>query len=98
MKQFLFYLTTMVFMTSVNLKAQNKSFENDVQTIDALIKASYEVVSGEKGAKRQWERDNNLHHSKAVYSYFDREQQKQATMTLQEFHKETDEMVFVPLS
>lgn len=81
-------------MTTTNLKAQNNSFENDVKTIDALMKASYEVVSGEKGAKRQWERDNHLHHPKAVYSYFDREQKKQATMTLQEFHKETDEMIF----
>ncbi|TBO42255.1 hypothetical protein EYS08_11190 [Pedobacter kyonggii] len=81
-------------MTTGDLKAQNKSFENDVKTIDALMKASYEVVSGEKGAKRQWERDNYLHHPKAVYSHFDREQKKQATMTLEEFHKETDEMVF----
>ena len=77
-----------------NLKAQSKTFKNDVITIDALIKASYEVVSGEKGAKRQWDRDNNLHHPKAIYSYFDKEKQKQVTMTLQEFHKETDEMVF----
>jgi len=84
----------MIFMTTENLKAQSKTFENDVITIDALIKASYEVVSGEKGAKRQWNRDNNLHHPKAIYSYFDREKQKQVTMTLQEFHKETDEMVF----
>lgn len=94
MKQFLFYLTLLVSMVNANLKAQNKLFENDTKTIDGLMKASYEVVSGEKGAKRQWERDNHLHHPKAVYSYFDRKKQKQATMTLQEFHKETDEMVF----
>ena len=94
MKQFLFYLATMVLMATGNLKAQNKPFENDVKTIDALMKASYEVVSGEKGAKRQWERDNYLHHPKAVYSFFDRKKQAQSTMTLQEFHKETDEMVF----
>ncbi|WP_211196208.1 hypothetical protein [Flavobacterium sp. H122] len=81
-------------MTTGNLNAQNKSFENDVTTIDALIKASYEVVSGEKGAKRQWERDNNLHHPKAVYSFFDKESKEQVTMTLQEFHKLTDDMVF----
>ncbi|MGU3376446.1 hypothetical protein [Chryseobacterium sp. M5A1_1a] len=81
-------------MTTGNLKAQNKTFENDVKTIDALMKASYEVVSGEKGAKRQWERDYYLHHQKAVYSYFDREKQEQTTMTLQEFHKATDDMVF----
>lgn len=94
MKQFLFYLAIMALMAPGNLKAQNKAFENDAKTIDAIMKASYEVVSGEKGAKRQWERDNYLHHPKAVYSYFDRKKQKQCTMTLQEFHKETDEMVF----
>lgn len=74
MKQFFIYLTTIAFMTTGNLKAQNKTFENDAKTIDALMKASYEVVSGEKVAKRQWERDNYLHHPKAVYSYFDRKQ------------------------
>lgn len=84
----------MVFMTTANLKGQSKSFENDAKTIDALMKATYEVVSGEKRAKRQWERDNYLHHQKAVYSYFDRKKQEQVTMTLQEFHKETDDVVF----
>lgn len=81
-------------MTTGKLVSQNKQFSDDVKTIDSIIKASYEVVSGEKGVKRQWERDANLHHQKAVYSYFDNEKQMQATMTLQEFHKETDEMTF----
>ncbi len=76
------------------LHAQPSAYENDVRTIDALIKASYEVVSGEKGATRQWERDHYLHHPKAVYSFFDKEQKKQVTMTLAEFHQATDEMVF----
>lgn len=94
MKHLLFCLTLIATAMTNNLNAQNNLFENDVKTIDALIIASYEVVSGEKGTKRQWERDNYLHHSKAIYSYFDGEQKKQATMTLEEFHKETDEMVF----
>ncbi|MHC6200819.1 hypothetical protein [Elizabethkingia miricola] len=94
MKQFLFYLVTLMSIMTTSLKAQNKSFENDTKTIDALMRASYEVVSGEKGAKRQWERDNYLHHPKAVYSYFDKKKQEQVVMTLQEFHKETDDMVF----
>ncbi len=81
-------------MTANSLNAQNNKFENDVKTIDALMKASYEVVSGEKGTKRQWDRDNYLHHHKAVYSYFSREKNKQVYYTLQEFHKETDDMVF----
>jgi hypothetical protein len=84
---------TLAFMTTTNLKAQNHTFENDAKTIDALMKASYEVVSGEKNAKRQWERDNYLHHPKAVYYYFDKKKQEQVTMTLPEFHKETDDMV-----
>lgn len=81
-------------MIANSLQAQSKKYENDVTTIDALIKASYEVVSGEKGASRQWERDNYLHHPKAVYSFFDRKKEKQTTMTLDEFHKETDDMIF----
>lgn len=94
MKKFTFYLTIMTLISIGNLKAQNELFENDVKSIDALMKASYEVVSGEKGAKRQWERDNYLHHQKAVYSYFDKKKQEQVALTLQEFHKETDDMVF----
>jgi len=94
MRQLLFCLTIIATMTQNKLNAQINNYEKDVQTIDALMKASYEVVSGEKGAKRQWERDNYLHHQKAVYSYFDGELNKQSTMTLQQFHKETDEMVF----
>lgn len=81
-------------MTKGNLKEQNKSFENDAKTIDTLIKASYEVVSGEKGAKREWERDNYLHHQKALYSFFHSSRQEQVTITVQEFQRETDEMIF----
>lgn len=94
MRQLFFCFITIVAMTTNKSSAQHKDFENDTKTIDAILKASYEVVSGEKGAKRQWDRDNYLHHKKAVYSYFDKTMKKQVTMTLQEFHKETDEMVF----
>lgn len=67
---------------------------DDVKTIDGLIKASYEVVSGAKGTPRQWERDKSLHHPKAVYSYPVRGKNEQLTMTLSEFHKETDDIVY----
>jgi hypothetical protein len=94
LKQIFILLKTLEFMATGNLKAANKSFENDAKSIDAVLNASYEVVSGEKGAKRQWERDNYLHHPNAIYSYLDRKKQEQVTMTLQEFHKETDDMIF----
>jgi len=94
MKKLLFSLT-MIGTSMINLlSAQNNSYERDVQTIDAIMKASYEVVSGEKGAKRQWKRDNFLHHPEAVYSYYDKEKQKQTTIRLQEFHNEIDKMTF----
>lgn len=94
MRQFLIYLATAFIMITTSLNAQNTIYEKDAGTIDALIKASYEVVSGEKGAKRQWERDRYLHHPQAVYSYFDKDKGKQVAVSLGEFHKATDEMVF----
>lgn len=86
-------VTILVMLIAGTMNAQIKSFESDVKTIDALMRASYEVVSGEKGAPRQWERDNYLHHPKAVYSFYDKRVGQQ-TMTLDEFHAETDTMVF----
>lgn len=94
MKKRLFYLAIATLMATNTLSAQTSPYENDVKSIDALMKASYEVVSGEKGAKRQWERDTYLHHPKAVYSYFDEQTGQQVTQTLDEFHKLTDDMVF----
>ena len=56
--------------------SKDSVFLKDVQSVDAIIRASYEVVSGEKGAKRQWERDRFLHHPNAVYSFTDRQNEK----------------------
>ena len=69
--------------------------KEDVSTIDGIMKATYEAVSGEAGEKRQWERDLSLHHPKAVYAFPDMKNGKPiwTTMTLSEFHKTTDDMV-----
>ncbi len=77
------------------VKMNNSKFpiNEDVATIDGLIKASYEVVSGEKGTPRQWERDLSLHHPKAVYAWPPRGGGEQQTMTLDEFHSATDELI-----
>ncbi|MEQ9298057.1 MAG: DUF4440 domain-containing protein [Cyclobacteriaceae bacterium] len=72
--------------------AQTYPLEEDVSTISGLIKASYEVVSGAKGAKRQWERDRSLHHPDAVYAYT-RSDGEQVALTLSEFHGDTDAMI-----
>ena len=75
--------------------SKDSVFLKDVQSVDAIIRASYEVVSGEKGAKRQWERDRFLHHPNAVYSFTDRqnEKSKQLVMSVKDFHQETDNMI-----
>ncbi len=79
-------------------KAQQKNhypLAKDVATIDGIMKATYEAVSGEASEKRQWERDLSLHDKKAVYSFRDTVNGKpqQLSMTLKEFHTETDTMV-----
>jgi len=38
----------------------------DAVSIDSLIHAMYETISGPKGQPRQWERDRALHHPKAL--------------------------------
>lgn len=86
-------------MKTENLNAQELGrkypLENDVLTIDGIIKAFYEVVSGDAGEKRQWERDLSIHNPNAIYSYLDNinEELQQVTMSLKDFHKKTDEMV-----
>jgi hypothetical protein len=38
----------------------------DAVSIDSLVKALYETISGSAGQPRQWERDRALHHPKAL--------------------------------
>src|SRR5206468_5527521 len=38
----------------------------DAVSIDSVIEAMYETISGPKGQPRQWERDRALHHPKAL--------------------------------
>ena len=86
-------LILFLIMTTKMLTAQTKfPLREDVSTISGLINATYEVVSGLKGEKRQWERDVSLHHPKAIYSYKDRDG-SQLTISVSDFHKETEELV-----
>ncbi|HEY0653097.1 MAG TPA: hypothetical protein VGD65_08210 [Chryseosolibacter sp.] len=39
---------------------QSKDYSADVKTVESTIKALYEVISGEKGEARDWERFRNL--------------------------------------
>ncbi len=39
----------------------------DIESIDAIVKAFYEVISGPAGAPRQWQRDAQLHLPQALF-------------------------------
>ncbi len=78
--------------TMPNASAQTYPFPEDVSSISGLMKASYEVVSGAKGAKRQWARDRSLHHPDAIYAYT-RSNGEQVVLALNEFHGDTDAMI-----
>ncbi len=44
---------------------QTYTSPEDVETLDGIIKAYYEVVSGPAGQPRDWARDSSLHHPEA---------------------------------
>lgn len=41
--------------------AESQAVRDDVATLDGIMNAYYEVVSGPAGVPRQWERDKSLH-------------------------------------
>ena len=43
----------------------SKQYKKDVSSIDSIINALYEVISGGKGEERDWDRERNLFHLKA---------------------------------
>lgn len=52
-------------LTPVTVFSQPFPRSEDVETIEGIMKAYYEVVSGPAGEPRQWERDRSLHHPDA---------------------------------
>ena len=38
------------------LHAASPNYDKDVESVDTIIKALYEVISGEKGEERDWDR------------------------------------------
>lgn len=89
-------ITLTIIMTTQISNAQKYPLKEDVSTINGIMNATYEAVSGEAGEKRQWERDLSLHDPNAIYSFSLENASgklQQTTMSLKDFHKETDTMV-----
>lgn len=71
---------------------QSKGNERDVESIDAIVKAYYEVVSGPAGQPRDWARDRSLHHPDAQIAIVRNDSAGGATvnvMTLSDFHRQS---------
>lgn len=65
MKKFLI-LFVITFAFSINIAAQTKEASPaDVASIDAIIKAVYDVISGDAGKARDWDRFRTLFHKDA---------------------------------
>lgn len=71
-----YFLTTILlfFLAISNAQTQTAEIEyplkEDVSTISGIIRAAYEVISGEAGTPRQWKRDSSLHDPNAIVSYY----------------------------
>lgn len=65
MKSILFTLISLLFSTSVLSQTLEEQFGKDVKSIDAIIDAYYEVISGSSNDPWQFERDKYLHSENA---------------------------------
>ncbi len=64
--------------------------KEDVETIDGIIKAYYDVISGPAGQPRDWERDLSLHHPNALISVTGMDKNNKPyiiSQNLSEYHK-----------
>jgi hypothetical protein len=53
-------VTAVIVIQSVTVFAQTKDYSKDVASVDAIIAALYEVISGDPGTTRDWDRFRNL--------------------------------------
>ena len=58
-------MIAVVSFGQTSAQAQDYPLVADVSTLDGIIQAYYEVVSGPAGQPRDWERDRSLHHPQA---------------------------------
>ena len=60
-----FFVCRMMVDLYAKMNKLSKQYKKDVSSIDPIIDALYEVISGEKGEERDWDRERNLFHPEA---------------------------------
>ncbi len=71
MKSILFLLKALLISNIVLSQTLNEQYGKDVQSIDAIIDAYYDVISGSSDDPWQFERDKYLHSERAVITRLD---------------------------
>ena len=49
----------------MKMKKLLQQYKNDVSSIDSIVDALYDVISGDRGKARDWDRERNLFHPEA---------------------------------
>lgn len=87
-------LTVFLFLClTINAQESNKNkypLQADVHTIDGIIKAYYDVISGPAGQARDWGRDRSLHHPDALISVTGKDKNNKpyiVTQSISDYHK-----------
>ena len=55
----------MVVDFGMKMKKLLKQYKDDVSSIDSIVDALYDVISGDRGEARDWDRERNLFHPEA---------------------------------
>ena len=60
-----FFVYGAVVDFGMKMKKLLQQYKNDVSSIDSIVDALYDVISGYRGEARDWERERNLFHPEA---------------------------------
>ena len=92
-KRLTFLTVFLLFCLTSNAQDATKKdypLKADVETLDGIIKAYYDVISGPAGQPRNWERDKSLHHPNALISVTGKDKNNKPFIIVQslpEYHK-----------
>jgi hypothetical protein len=86
------FVFLLVSLTSYAQESNKNDYprQADVQSIDGIINAYYDVISGPAGQPRDWERDKSLHHVDALVTVTGKNKNSEPyvmTQSLSDYHK-----------
>lgn len=89
-KSFTVFLFLSIILNAQEPNKKDYPLKADIATVDGIIKAYYDVISGPAGQRRDWERDLSLHHPNALISVTGKDKNNQPyiiSQSLSDYHK-----------